>query len=461
MKKFTASPKFLFGLIILLGIIAFGFLHPSVSHAAILQEENQAILEGRVGGSGGFDDKAFNLNQLGGTVDSMNYLLSGRSEAHPELISLGGSGAVGGMGTLIGKLYTPPISSVQYLAYLKQNLGLATPAYAQQTGFGGLQFLLPVWRTFRNAAYLIYVLLFIITGLLIMFRVKISPQAVIGIQTALPKLAFTLILITLSYAIAGLMIDVMYVFIYLIINLITQGVAIDADTLRTFQTKNVFDYWATLDNLGFNLAATPAAAVGKLVDSISDITIITGILSKGAQGIATAVFLIAILFSLFRLFFELLKSYVWILVLVIFGPFILLAGAMPGGGMGISSWIRGLLSNLVVFPTAVAMFALAAVFMTLAKASAATGWTPPLVGGGDVASIQSLIGLGMVLLAPSVTQMMNDAFKPPPFPYGTAIGQSLGAGPAFISGAAKRGVSAGSYEMGKTGYRRRNWRALF
>lgn len=469
MKKLTASPKILFGLIILLGLFAIGFLYPSVSRAAILQEENQCILKGECGTSPaatrpGFDDKAFNLNQLGGTVDSMNYLLNGRSEAHPELNSLNNTGAVGAMGNLIGKLYTPPASSIQYFAYLKENLGLTSPAYAAgETGLQGLSFLLPVWQTFRNAAYLVYVLLFVITGLLIMFRIKVSPQAVISLQNALPKLLITLVLITLSYAIVGLMIDIMYVLIYLVINLITQRTDINPATLQSFQSKNPFNYWKDITGLGFEAINKPAEGISLLVESmVSNVPVITGFLSAGARGIVTAVLTIAILFALFRLFFALLKSYVWVLVLVIFGPFILLAGAMPGGGSGISGWLRGLLSNLVIFPTAVVMFALAAVFMTLAGNSpAATGWTPPLVGGGSVKAIQALIGLGMILLTPSVTQMMNDAFKPPPFPYGAAIGQSLGAGPGLISGATKRGVAATGYEIGPGGSRRRSWRALF
>jgi len=42
---------------------------------------------------------------------------------------------------------------------------------------------------------------------MIMLRVKISPQAVVTVQSAIPKLITTLILVTFSYAIAGLVID--------------------------------------------------------------------------------------------------------------------------------------------------------------------------------------------------------------------------------------------------------------
>lgn len=441
MKKLTALPKFFFGSIFLLGFFLLSLSFPSPSDAVLLQDENQCILGGNCGGTGGtpgsgFDDKAFNLNQMAGTVDSLNYLLSGQSEAHPELAALGNRGAVGTVGNLIGVLYAPPVSSLQYLAYLKQNLGLTTPVYAQTlgTGFSGLSYLLPVWRVFRDAAYLVYILLFVIAGLLIMFRIKISPQAVISLQSALPGLLFSLILITLSFAIVGLMIDLMYVFIYFVLGLLGGVSGVDIAGLDQFQNKNVFEYWQKGASLGFNSITTPAAGISEIIGSMTNnIFVLTGLLQVGAQGIATAVITIAILFALFRLFFALLKSYVWVLVLVIFAPFILLAGAMPGKN-GLSPWIKGLLANLVVFPTTVVMFTLASIFIQLSGTVApGAGWVAPLIGGNSIAAIQALIGLGMILLTPQVTQMMNDAFKPPPFPYGVAIGQSIGAGAAYPS----------------------------
>src|SRR5258708_14361646 len=48
---------------------------------------------------------------------------------------------------------------------------------------------------------------------MIMFRVKISPQVVVSVQSALPKIAIALVLVTFSYAIAGFLIDIMYVFV--------------------------------------------------------------------------------------------------------------------------------------------------------------------------------------------------------------------------------------------------------
>ena len=456
--------KFFFGLTFLVGFFAFVFLHPTFSHAAILQDENRTILEGGAGAAG-FDDKAFNLNQLAGTVDSANYLLACQSQAHPELNEpcvQNNRSAMGAVSGLIATLYTPPASSIEYLAYLKENLGLSAPAYAQQTGTGfeGLRPLLPLWRVFRNAAYMVFILLFIIMGLMIMLRMKISPQAVISVQTALPQLVITLVLITISYAIAGFMIDLMYVFIYFLIGLLNQaGVPIGG--AENFQ-NNVFAYWKDIGGLGFNSITTPAAGFRQIIDEITGANqggmwFLAGVIGVAGQGIAFIVFTIAILFALFKLLFILIKAYVWVLVLVIFGPLILLMGALPGRGGGLSTWIRGLLSNLAVFPTTIVMFILASIFIQ-STTPAGTEWVPPLIGGTSMDGVKALIGLGMILLTPQVAQMMNDAFKPAPFPYGVAIGQAVGAGPATMSRGSQR-LMAGLIPAGKPG-ERQPWRIL-
>lgn len=68
-----------------------------------------------------------------------------------------------------------------------------------------------------------------------------------------------------------------------------------------------------------------------------------------------------------------------------------------------------------------------------------SGWQAPFLGmNTNPQEIQGLLSLGFILLAPTVAQMVNDALKPPPFPYGTAIGAALGAGPAAAMGAGRR-----------------------
>ena len=56
---------------------------------------------------------------------------------------------------------------------------------------------------------------------MIMFRMKINPQTVINIENALPRIVVAMLLITFSFAIAGFLIDMMYVLIAIIISLVS------------------------------------------------------------------------------------------------------------------------------------------------------------------------------------------------------------------------------------------------
>ena len=120
-------------------------------------------------------------------------------------------------------------TSIEYIAQVKDNF-LGKPAYAQGIGFQGLQFLLPLWRGFRNMVYVFSTIIFLIIGIMIILRVKVSPQAVITIQSAVPQIITTLILVTFSYAIAGLVIDLANIIQAIVVAMLfsVKGVSLDS-----------------------------------------------------------------------------------------------------------------------------------------------------------------------------------------------------------------------------------------
>ena len=127
-----------------------------------------------------------------------------------------GLGAAG-----IAMTFNNPVHTSDYFAYLSQNFGLVKSAHAANNGIGFDQ-LSPItnlWLAFRNIAYLIFVILFIVIGFAVMLRAKIDPRTVMTIENQIPKLIVALLLITFSFAIAGFVIDFMWVGIYLVINL--------------------------------------------------------------------------------------------------------------------------------------------------------------------------------------------------------------------------------------------------
>jgi hypothetical protein len=113
-----------------------------------------------------------------------------------------------------------PADTGLWLADTGRTLGfLPKEVMAQGVGFSGMQPLLPIWKAFRNIAYLLMAIVMIVLGFMVMFRKKIDPKTVVTAQNAIPKVIVALILITFSYAIVGILIDFMYVIIYFLIAL--------------------------------------------------------------------------------------------------------------------------------------------------------------------------------------------------------------------------------------------------
>src|SRR3990167_2318989 len=69
-----------------------------------------------------------------------------------------GGGLIGIMGNMIGMLYTPPAAMIDYTNYLSQNFGMTKKANAQfGSGFASISPLIPIWQSFRNIVYLLFV----------------------------------------------------------------------------------------------------------------------------------------------------------------------------------------------------------------------------------------------------------------------------------------------------------------
>ncbi len=134
--------------------------------------------------------------------------------------------AVAGLSKIAYTMYTsPPASTYAFVQDMGQTLGfIPKQAYAQGIGFSGLSSLLPVWKAFRNISYAILAIVMIVIGFMVMFRKKIDPKTVVTVQNALPKVVVTLILITFSYAIVGILIDLMYVVLFVVAQLIITAV---------------------------------------------------------------------------------------------------------------------------------------------------------------------------------------------------------------------------------------------
>jgi hypothetical protein len=373
------------------------------------------------GGSGGGS---------GGDYDGpTNYIPPGAIPMPPGDWYFSG-GAVGAVnGVIAGVITTPPASGVYYAYNFFQDLG-AVPAYAAGGyGFESLGAILGVWKAFRNITYALMAIFFLIVGVMIMFRFKISPQAVLTVENALPRLIGTIILITFSYAIAGFMVDLMYVILGLGSSVIASSVTGSATLQQLGKTINfngpiylgpfylVTGVMAGVLPVEFIIGAMGAMIGGVIGFFVGGVTALPGaIVGTLLVGL---IFLVIILFLLIKLFISLIKTYISIVFLIIFAPFQIMMGTLPGLPGGFGSWLKSLVANLLVFPAVVFTLMISHTIIVASISKAGTGfWVPPLLSygipghqqlgaGGWVAGI---IGLGILFLLPSVPDLVRSAF---------------------------------------------------
>lgn len=105
-----------------------------------------------------------------------------------------------------------PASGVTTVENLASRAGIIPNAYAAQGyGFGGLAPYAYLWQQMRNVVFVVLTLVMLFSGFAVMFRSAFSANVSMTIENLLPRLIGTMILIQMSFAISGFLIDGMYV----------------------------------------------------------------------------------------------------------------------------------------------------------------------------------------------------------------------------------------------------------
>lgn len=354
----------------------------------------------------------------------------------------------------------PAISSTEYIAHVGDRLNLTQPAYAQGLGFAGLSPVLRVWQAFRNVAYLLATLGFLILAFMVMFRIRAGSQAVITAQSAITKLIFVVIAITFSYAIAGFVVDLLFLFTNLIITLFISTGLIQqtpANVQGLLLSGNVFALYGGLT--GITKSAGQSIAI--LTDQLFDVFVAQGTLNWlsalfnfTTDQLSRLIIGIAILYSLFKLMVQLLFAYLQIILLTVLSPLMILPDILPGGN-SFMTWLRNIFAHAMIFPATAFMFLVGTVIV---GGSQSFGLQPaaaidPNVGlklpflnfTGD--ALFPLIGVGFILITPKVNDMVRDAFKVSTMRYMSEIGSAVGVG-AGMGTAPIRGVAGGAGKIG-------------
>lgn len=395
--------------------------------------------------------------------------------------------------------YANPPASGAYWAYSGlQKAGFAPNTYAAEgVGFAAIKSLGGIWQLFRDISFSAIVIYLVVAGFLIMFRFKINAQTIVSIENTLPRIFITLLLITFSFAIAGFMIDIMYVVSGLAVSIVGGyspaqdgqpylSAARQASLVTKGGAWRIFDEifinWRII-GLGwdfFHIAPTAINTTLRAITSYITIALlrkipfvdqlITGSVARlepWAAGIPQFILAIIMgvvgffvltnfaplllgllilvttgLFVFIRILALVFSAYLRLILNIIFAPMILILGVLPGRN-AFANWLKILLADLVVFPIVMVMIVLAGI---MAKIPIEEGnfWQPPfLFSSINPGAFRAIVSVGIMFLIPQVVKSIRGllGIKPSSFGFGPAL---------FLAGMAGIG-GAGMGAMGKYG----------
>jgi len=304
-----------------------------------------------------------------------------------------------------------------------------------------------------------------------MLRIRIDPRTVMNLQNQIPNVIIAIILCTFSYAISALMGDTMWAVTYVGVNTITNtsttnptlpcgNRSLNSDaTQGLLQTpfafvESIFALGCGFGNGGlWQITTQVSGAFGGLLTDIlnsffnapgseqcTDLSNIGNLLdaciSQGFSmlvGFVINMLMLAIIFivlivTLFRIWFELLKAYIQILIYTITGPLWIVIGLLPKKPLGFERWLRGTFVNYAIFPATVLMLLGARIFFSLYNTAPQTKFIPPLVGNPTTPNFGVLAALGMLLMAPTLLSLLREKLSVPQIKQAAAIGAGIAAG---------------------------------
>jgi len=349
------------------------------------------------------------------------------------------------------------ISGLGYTKNLFNKLSPVSTIKAQGIGYTGLTWVQSYWTGFRNIAYLLLVLITIVFAFMIMFRVKLNPQTVISVQSALPKVITAMILVTFSYAIAGFAIDLMYVItglFALLLNL--AGFTNNLSGAFKFMsgTAGVQEFfagfWILFTMLAYFIMFAICAIWTILAMCISGINIFGMLI--GVVFIFVAVWVLVLtIFYTFKVPYVLVKTLVSVYISIITAPIQILAGTIVPS-MGFGQWFKKLIADILVFPVfgLVFWFAWATLWLAYSNltydltlywtnhvlftlfgigSTTPEAWIPEIIGSRGIGATSGITGIiflsmsfGMIVLIPKIPDLLKQFLLGQKFNDGSDIG---------------------------------------
>ena len=379
-----------------------------------------------------------------------------------------------GLVGVVTNLYTvpyanPPASLSFYLDKKISDFFGGDKVYAQSTGLGitSLSSYFSFWSISRNIAYSLIIVILLIAGFLHIFQFKIDPNISIDIEKIILNVVLVVLTVTFSFAIAGFLIDLMYLLLMVIFHIARTNNLISAELVESLyghvSAGEIFDFLTLQTNpiafvnnflqiipdsvrnlakahmtgvLAFQLFPNVTSALHDIYTFIetqfgllgSGVEFDPGAIAAGVSGMVVSpliasimvnylermVILLAIYFTLlflyFRILFILIGSYIEIVFGVVFAPFLLLADIFTGKNR-FARWLTRMLANVIAFPLLAVLF-LAGANITNAVSSTSNAFLPPPLTGMGKAILSSLVGIGVLLAIPSIIDRVKKSIIP-------------------------------------------------
>lgn len=243
---------------------------------------------------------------------------------------------------------------------------------------------LSVWKATRNLSLSLLGLFLAIAALGVLFRQKLSPQAVVTIYSILPSVPLAILFIVLSYPIVAVAMN-------LAIPLLQLSIKLGLDIFKEI-AQGVSSGAVPTPVGGWNLFTVMISVMASLFGSVANIVISIPIV---LLVIATVILLVTLVI---RAIYEFAKWYGTFVILTIGFPVAAVMSILPGKQAVLMTFIKKLLVNMLVFPVGVLLLFVGFGFMmtVLDPALTFTGGVGYILNFGIfVTMVKFLIGFGI------------------------------------------------------------------
>ncbi|HOU75695.1 MAG TPA: hypothetical protein PK957_01060 [Candidatus Dojkabacteria bacterium] len=234
----------------------------------------------------------------------------------------------------------------------------------------GTQILSPIRKLYeyvRGIAYVCSVLVIVVISFMIMFRQKVGGQVAVTITNALPRVLIGFVLIHFSFWIASVILS-LSTFLMAVSEVAISNAIKDISGITDIQTIGLggpFHLWwglfrwiigpVVVDSDSMFFGSKAGAFYNSIPATFGLSTVWKSFFSQGVDLsfgalVVRLIFLVGLIFAVFKIFFNLIKAYAQIFLKVIALPITTLLGMFPGQEKSIIESYKSILIDSLVFP---------------------------------------------------------------------------------------------------------------